>query len=369
MSEAAVTKFSAADASLGYLYQIRSALVWTLRRLKEEQDFLVSVETLDDVSFETVGGTPTELLQTKHHRVGTGKLTDASVDLWKTLRIWFEGHGAGEIPETAVLYLVTTGSAPAGSSASYLRAGSRDVSAARAALAATALSSSNVANKAAYESFLSAGSSAQADVLNRVVVIDSSPTVTSLEDELRAEVYWATVRKHHTAFLERLEGWWLRRILAQLANVAADRVGSVEVEAIVNDLRDQFTQEALPIDDDLVKFSLDEESEGAYGWTPFRAADRVEQGRKGPLSCCDTRLLPSVRTALALVARRACGWAGRADIRENAYRRVGTFVRGDHRRTGRRSDREREGGGGASASCVGRAGADTDPAERDSTVR
>ena len=269
MSEPRLTKFSGADASLGYLYQVRSALVWTLRRLKEDPDFFVSVETLDDVAFETFGGTPTELLQTKHHTTGAGNLTDASVDLWKTLRIWFEGYVAEDIPETTILYLITTAAAPAGTAASYLRTNGRDVSAAREALARTAMTSINLANKAAYKSFLSAGLLGQADVLSRVFVIDSSPTVTSLEDDLRSEVYWATLRKHHTAFLERLEGWWLRRILAQLANVAGDRVGAFEVEATMNDLREQFKDEALPIDDDLLEFSLDEASENEYGAYPF----------------------------------------------------------------------------------------------------
>jgi hypothetical protein len=44
-------KFSAADSALGYLYQVRVALLWSLRRLKTENDFTVSLETLDDVSF------------------------------------------------------------------------------------------------------------------------------------------------------------------------------------------------------------------------------------------------------------------------------------------------------------------------------
>ena len=33
-------------------------------------------------------GEPTDLIQTKHHIGKTGNLTDASVDLWKTLVIW-----------------------------------------------------------------------------------------------------------------------------------------------------------------------------------------------------------------------------------------------------------------------------------------
>ena len=53
------SRFSAADAALGYLYQVRCALLWTLQRLKTDLPFLVSIETLDDVTFECVAGEPT----------------------------------------------------------------------------------------------------------------------------------------------------------------------------------------------------------------------------------------------------------------------------------------------------------------------
>jgi len=89
--------FSAADSALGYLYQVRIALLWALRRLKLGTDFIVSLETLDDVTFESKGGTVEELLQTKHHQNRQAVLTDASEDLWKTLRIWFEGFAAKTI--------------------------------------------------------------------------------------------------------------------------------------------------------------------------------------------------------------------------------------------------------------------------------
>ena len=99
-------KFSAAAAALGYLYQVRVALVWALRRLKQGSDFLVSVETLDDVAFEAAGGVPEELLQTKHHQSREATLTDASGDLWKSLRVWFETYSANALGSGATLYLL-----------------------------------------------------------------------------------------------------------------------------------------------------------------------------------------------------------------------------------------------------------------------
>jgi hypothetical protein len=63
-------QFSAADPALGYLYQMRVALLWALRKLKESPDFMVSLETLDDVVFEKIGKAK-ELLQTKRTRLLT----------------------------------------------------------------------------------------------------------------------------------------------------------------------------------------------------------------------------------------------------------------------------------------------------------
>ncbi|MDT3680331.1 MAG: hypothetical protein ROZ64_16025 [Burkholderiaceae bacterium] len=274
-------KYTAVDASLGYLYQVRSALLWTLRRLKANPDFLIGIETIDDVAFESVGGDLKELLQTKHHRNAKASLADASTDLWKTLRIWFEGTASGEIPATASMCLVTTGEASAGSAASFLRANNRDVPAAVTRLDATAQSSANVTNLPAYGAYLAASPADRAALLTRVTVLDVAPTVDDLDGELRQEVFWAVDKEHHAAFLDRLEGWWFRRVLEQLSSASGDRIGAVEVEAQMSDLREGFKQESLPIDDDLLEFSLDEATRAAHENSPFvRQLDLINAGKR-----------------------------------------------------------------------------------------
>jgi hypothetical protein len=260
---------------------VRSALLWALRRLRAERDFLVSIETIDDVAFESIGGDATDLLQTKHHQKGIGSLTDASPDLWKTLRIWVVGYESGQIPSTVNLYLITTGIAPYGTAASRLRSTSRDVMAAQQALDVTAASSTNQANKRAYEAYLKATPNARTEILERIVVIDAAPSVGDLDGELRQEVYWAADKEHHDAFLERLEGWWLRRVLGQLTGGILSRIGSVEIECQMSDLREQFKQESLPIDDDLLEFSLDEATRSAHENSTFvRQLELIKAGKR-----------------------------------------------------------------------------------------
>lgn len=262
-------RFSAADSALGYLYQARVALLWSLRRLKASRDFLVYLETLDDVTFETKGGTPAELLQTKHHRSRLASLTDASPDLWKTLRVWFSASASVE--SSTAFYLLTTSAAPAGSIAARLRPREgRDVEGALAAMASVAGSSVSATNAEAYRAFNRASLAERKKLVDRVFVLDSAPQMADLDAELKADLFWAVSRPHLDAFLERLESWWLRRVLKQLASPGlADRILADEIEAEFSDLQEQFGPEALPIDDDLLAFDLDEETRLAHAGSTF----------------------------------------------------------------------------------------------------
>ena len=118
-------QYSAASSSLGYFYQCRYALLEALRRLPEGDPIYIGIETLDDVVFQT-GGAAVEILQTKHHINAHASLTNASPDLWKTLRIWIEGQSAGTIPLDAQFFLITTAVCSDGTAAAYLRPSDRD---------------------------------------------------------------------------------------------------------------------------------------------------------------------------------------------------------------------------------------------------
>jgi len=259
------TPFSATDSALGYLYQVRLALLWSLRRAKAGSDFIVSLETLDDVTFESKGGTPEELLQAKHHRSREASLSNASADLWKSLRVWFEGHGNRQIPAGTALYLLTTGAAPKDSAAAFLRSEGRDVARALPILESVAQGSESQANAPAYAAFLAASATARRSILDNVVVLDRASDVLTINDDLKNEVFWTAEQKHLDVFLQRLEGWWLRRVIKQLSSRPKPAgILSAEIEAEMSELREQFKQDNLPIDEDLVAFTLDEETHAAH---------------------------------------------------------------------------------------------------------
>lgn len=249
--------FSAAASATGYLYQCRYALLEALRRMRDEVDFQVCIETLDDVVFEKQGAA-TELLQTKHHVNRAADLTDASVDLWKTLRIWCEGITNGSLRLGSRFILVTTAAAGTGSAADMLRPGpGRNPSGALVRLRSTASTSTNRINTPAYSAFRALDAASQEHLLDGVCVVDAAPTITSLDADIRQEVFYAVDRRFLDAFLVRLEGWWFRRVIRHLAAERGVPILSPELLDEINNLRDSMREDNLPIDDEIEQMEVD----------------------------------------------------------------------------------------------------------------
>ncbi|MBU1349267.1 hypothetical protein KJ781_04340 [Patescibacteria group bacterium] len=249
-------QYSAAPSALGYFYQCRYALLEALRRLSKGDRVCISIETLDDVVFET-DGSAVDVLQTKHHINSLATLTDASPDLWKTLRIWIEGQADGTIPEDSQFFIVTTALCPNGTAAGYLRPESRDEQKALQRLAATASTSSSYTNASAYKAFKSLDVDGCLRLLKAVMVLDGSPSIEQLDDRLREEVFYAVERRFLDSYLQRMEGWWYRRVLAHLTDSAAKSILGEELESEANRIRAQFKEDSLPVDDDIMRATVD----------------------------------------------------------------------------------------------------------------
>ena len=248
---------SAASSALGYLYQCRYALLESLNRLKKGQDFLVSIETLDDVVFEEVGEPP-ELLQTKHHLNNPGDLTDSSPDLWKTIRIWCEAITAGNLPEGSLFFLITTAQTADGSAAYYLKPdASRKSESAVQRLNSTAESSASQDNALAYGAYRLLNDEQKRQLIESVFVVDGAPNIHDLDAELKEGVYFAVEQRFLDSFLQRLEGWWYRLAVKHLIDSDAKPIMSEELNSEMTSLREQFKQESLPIDEDIMRASVD----------------------------------------------------------------------------------------------------------------
>ena len=76
-------QFSAGEQALGYLYQIRYALLQTLRL---PEDNVCFIEKDDDIDF--TDPEKGRILASLKHKAPGDSLTDLSPDFWKSVRIW-----------------------------------------------------------------------------------------------------------------------------------------------------------------------------------------------------------------------------------------------------------------------------------------
>ena len=239
-------QYSANEPALGYLFQCRLALWYALRRLRDRDDIEIAVESLDDVTFSSEGKAE-ELLQTKHHLSAKATLTDACPDLWRTLRIWASQMQL--IRDGVRLFLITTAAASPSSAASLIRDdSSRNVSSAHKRLLTTVATSTNQANKDAYDAFNALVPEDQAALLDAVTVIDASPNVLDVREKIESELRLAVRPQHLSPFTDRLEGWWYGRVVQNLAHKDNGVILARELRSQIDDLREQFIQDNLPID-------------------------------------------------------------------------------------------------------------------------
>lgn len=249
-------QYSAGPSALGYFYQCRYALLEALRRLPEGERVCIGIETLDDVVFETAGSA-VDVLQTKHHINAHATLTDASPDLWKTLRIWIEGQADGIIPKNAQFFMVTTALCSDGTAAGYLRPEVRDEEKALERLAATASISTSDTNASAYQAFTSLDDVGRLHLVKAMMVLDGSPSIRQLDEPLRQAVFFAVERRFLDSYLQRLEGWWYGRVLVHLTDSTAAPILGEELESEANRIRAQFKEDNLPVDDEIMRATVD----------------------------------------------------------------------------------------------------------------
>ncbi|ATE55192.1 ABC-three component system protein [Actinosynnema pretiosum] len=216
------------------------------------------MEAGDDI--EVRHDTERDLWQLKHRTPKT-RITDASADLRKSLRIWATEwnslDGGANAPNFSLL---TTADARTDSAAYHLRPqgpdGVRDEAKALALLDQARADSTNKSNKAAYEAWDKLDTTQRRDLLARVQVFDAGPNMEQATAQLIGLASLAVGHEHAEVFAERLAGWFLQRVVTQLRDRSAGAVTGLEFDAVFSERRNEFRPGNLPIDDKIV--DLDE---------------------------------------------------------------------------------------------------------------
>ena len=236
----------AAASALGYQFQVNWGLIELLRRGATRPDQALTLELHDDVAWDHAGH-PIERIQVKHHLNRQAALTDASPDVWRTLKVWMDTASPAD-PNGALLVLVTTSTAALGSAASMLRPdGARDESAALTCLAATAETSENRATAPAREQFLALSQAEREVFISKIQILDCQPGVSDLDAQLR-QLLWLSLpsdEAHANTYLDLVWRWWASVSLDLLMGVRA-AVDVQEVRQQLAAIRDMFQADNLP---------------------------------------------------------------------------------------------------------------------------
>lgn len=238
----------AAASALGYLFQCRYALLEGLLAVPETPQLLISIEKFDDVAFES-NGEPTQLIQTKHHIGKASDLSDASVDLWTTIAIWLKKIAEDiEAPFRTKFVLMTTANAPEKSAASLLRMRERNEEAADKLLMATAKTSTNKKISDAFLAYAAQPDQVRMSLLRAVMILDGSPNIIDVREDIERVLHHAAPRDQIEKLVERLEGWWFGAVIRALSGASPVSIPVTAIEQRVDELREEFKRDALPID-------------------------------------------------------------------------------------------------------------------------
>lgn len=237
--------FAANEPNLGYLYQVRYGLFLIVS--ESNQDATILIEKIDDISIDTPN--LLNIYQTKLHINSVANLTNASTDLWKTIRVWSDGIKRGLYkPENCLFNLITTAEASANTIPFKLKHSTRDdrnVEELQSLLNEVIALSKNETNKAGYNAFNALSSEQQKSLIRKISVIDSSVNFDEAKNGILKLLEFSTPRDKVNALYERLEGWFVNEVIQQLLNKRLE-ISKKEVVDKILDIADTLKADNLP---------------------------------------------------------------------------------------------------------------------------
>lgn len=245
------TSFDASASAVGYIYQVRYALLLALQKIytaEDPDDCAISIEKIDDISFHE-NGSPNELLQSKYHST-PGNLTDRSPDIWKTIRIWTDFVQNHPDIEEVAFTLITTEKPQTGSLARMLSSveNGRDVSKALVIMRNIAEETSNKKNLSGYRAFKELTETQQRKLVSSIHVLGDAELINDAAMAIKKYLRTTVEAEHIDTFLTRLEGAWFSRVISLLKEPQFAAVSLSELVATIDDLRTQFLPTNLPAD-------------------------------------------------------------------------------------------------------------------------
>jgi len=247
MTDLTTDRYSAGEQGLGYIYQSRLAL---LHLLQLPEDTAVFLEKDDDLDF--IDGDGGKSLGSLKHKAVGDRLTDLSIDFWKSVNIWLaryrrDGYAASNLR----FFLFTTGTVSADSFLARLLPNQPVASgdaATLAALADAALAKSKapLIGKIAAQ-FNELSDPQKQDFLERILILDGSPRIGDIPATIKDKHMRSVRREHREAVFERLEGWWNDAVIKQLTGARTEGIFGNEVSDKLSAFAEEYKADNLPI--------------------------------------------------------------------------------------------------------------------------
>lgn len=254
--------FSASEPTLGYLYQVRYGLLLIIS--EQNQSAKLLIEKIDDISFETPDSF--DVYQTKLHINSVASLTNASTDLWKTIRVWSEGITNGHLDANNCIFnLITTAKASTDTIPYKLKQGTngkRNVDELLKELLHVVITSKNKTNAQGYAAFIALSDDQRKNLIKNICVIDSSVDIDEAKAKIKKILCYSTSPDKIEALYHRLEGWFVGEVILQLLNQRAEITGK-DVQDKILDIADSLKADNLPADF-TVSIASDEEQLSPY---------------------------------------------------------------------------------------------------------
>lgn len=244
-----VSKFSASEPALGFYYQFRYALY---KLLSETETAEVSIECLDDIVIE---GNPDGkvIIQLKHTK---SNLTNRSLDFWKSLRVWSDLVKNHTVNVSETFFILASTSKSSQNSISYYL---RETPERNTDLALQMAMSESIeilgkeykddTLQKSCEEFFSLLDHEKSMLFSNIYVVDSENNILEIPKLIQSRFLIPVKREHREPLYERLEGWWIERVINHLGgNSKQIPIKRLEVEDKIADLASQFGSDTLPID-------------------------------------------------------------------------------------------------------------------------
>ncbi len=247
MESKSTDQYSAGEQGLGYIYQPRFALL-ELLRLPESTSVLIEKD--DDLDFLDKDGVKT-LGSLKHKEVGD-RLTDLSIDFWKSVRIWLARYNRDRRSEASLRFFLFTTSTV--SESSFLHDFLLDpLSKGDAATPLSQLMDEALAKtrskliKAVAQEFRKLSDKERDDFLSRIVIFDGSPRIDDVPSIIKGQHMRSIRRDFRDAIFQRLEGWWNDTVVNLLCGKRTEAIYGFEVSDKLSSFADEYKSDNLPI--------------------------------------------------------------------------------------------------------------------------